>query len=323
MRQGQDTLHQVYPLSAAEWLQQQLYTSSPLFDLRRKRDCNIAFATHFAGLSGDDSEGLLARQHELQPPGARKLAATICDSPTEATEAEIALVARGYLSIVKLCAADFHAYAPDLLSPLAREGSRSGPSRALWSPSPTLRALLPQIMNRTPLRSAIDVGCGSGRDAAFLAYHGWDVVAVDRDSLLVQKAVALGQREWTGLGEVDRQRRGRVTGVSRTLGANLASDEKWFQQSACSLLVVVRFLRRGVLELLPAAVAKGGWVIIEHFLTGCEKFGGPMKRSQMLERGELGRVFGKAGFEILCEEEVLLDDGRPVARFLAHRPAAY
>ncbi|MGY4363011.1 SAM-dependent methyltransferase [Bradyrhizobium sp. i1.3.1] len=35
---------------------------------------------------------------------------------------------------------------------------------------------------------ALDIGCGSGRDAAFLAKNGWDVVAVDTSSAMLQGA---------------------------------------------------------------------------------------------------------------------------------------
>lgn len=85
-------------------------------------------------------------------------------------------------------------------------------------------------------------------------------------------------------------------------------------------MVVVRFLRRGVLELLHEGVAEGGVVLYEHFLRGCESFGGPKKESQMLEMGELGRVFSEErGFVVLSDEEERLADGRPVVRFIAQR----
>lgn len=309
------------PPTPSTWLRQRQYESLPLFDLRHKQDPSLAYATHFAGLD-DDSESLLSRQHELPPPASRVVAAVIVDTQADGNAAITALLSLGFSSVVSLLMADIHEQAPNLFRPATDENSPLHPSRALWSPSPSVVALLPQVMAGTTARTAIDVGCGSGRDAAFLACHGWDVVAVDRDRDLVEKAAQLGRRAWTGFGVDYIGRCGRVTGTARTLGSNLAEDSKWLSDKSANLLVVVRFLRRGVLELLPHAVAEGGWVIIEHFLTGCEKFGGPMKRSQMLERGELGHLFRPAGFTVLHEDEVFLADGRPVVRFLAVREAA-
>lgn len=46
--------------------------------------------------------------------------------------------------------------------------------------------LLPLIGERTG--SALDVGCGSGRDAAWLARHGWRVIAVDPSIAMLEGA---------------------------------------------------------------------------------------------------------------------------------------
>lgn len=196
--------------------------------------------------------------------------------------------------------------------------SSTQPSRALWQPSAALVALLPSVTSRT--RTAVDIGAGSGRDAAFLAGRGWSVTAVDRDVGLVEKAVALGSRRDQGGGVLGAGVGGGVVrGVERTFGRDLGDDRYWLRENAAELVVMIRFLRRGVLEIVGEGVEVGGFVVIEHFLTGCEAFGGPVKKAQMLERGELGRVFGSRGFEVLVEEERGLPDGRPVVWFLARK----
>jgi SAM-dependent methyltransferase len=306
--------------TAAEWLQTQAQLSSPLFDVRRRPTPAILGATRFHGLDGHDPNSLTSRLHELPPPEARTrtIAAVIADARGgDEAAAAAALRLSGYRGVVCLTAADIGEHAPGLMA--GAGGGELPLSRALWSPSPTLRALLPTV---SPGASALDVGCGSGRDAAYLACHGWDVLAVDRDPGLVAKAELLGNRGDQGGFTAAGVRRGRVRGSVRTLGADLREDEAWLRGNAADLLVVVRFLRRGVLELLPCAVKGAGFVVVEHFLTGCEAFGGPMKRSQMLDRGELGRLFGGAGFVVHVEEEVKLADGRPVVRFLAQRASA-
>ncbi len=55
---------------------------------------------------------------------------------------------------------------------------------------PTVHAdLLPFISNRRG--AALDVGCGSGRDAAWLAANGWSVVAVDPSREMLEGAARL------------------------------------------------------------------------------------------------------------------------------------
>lgn len=138
------------------------------------------------------------------------------------------------------------------------------------------------------------------------------MLAVERDGVLCAKAAALGRREGRD--------GGMVSAETRTFGQDGGRDREWLREHAAMVLVVVRFLRRGVLEGLHEGVLRGGFVVYEHFLTGCEEFGGPRKKSQMLEMGELGRVFSaERGFRVIRDDAERLADGRPVARFVARR----
>lgn len=168
-------------------------------------------------------------------------------------------------------------------------------------------------------RTVLDVGSGAGRNAAFLAMAGFDVIAVDRDARLLDKTQALLENYSTHPCMPWHVERGEVRCVQRTLGAHLQRDREWLQDNAADVVLVVRFLRRGVLQLLPGAVREGGVLLYEHFLMGCEKFGGPNKRAQMLERGELAAIFAPPLFRILLDEESTLSDGRPITRFICQR----
>jgi SAM-dependent methyltransferase len=322
----------------ARWVQDQAATPdefcrAPLFDLRINARALplVSGATTFAGVDPAVEESLAARLNELPPPQERLSAGVLASSSADGVIARDLLVGRGYKTVHIFSVEDLYALAPTLLS---RETALVKPSRALWSPSPTLLRCLPKVWEAlvdtggAALRlDALDLGAGSGRDAAFLASCGWHVTAVDRDVSLVNKAAALGNRNdqqhrsSTFSLLTNSRERGSVSGVVWTFGANLAEDKVWLRAHAASLLLVVRFLRHGVLEMLGEGVREGGFILYEHFLVGCELHeSGPRKRSQMLHEGECRRIFGPdAGFDVLVDDIIVLADGRPCSRFLARK----
>ncbi|GAA3561254.1 hypothetical protein GCM10022419_047380 [Nonomuraea rosea] len=62
-------------------------------------------------------------------------------------------------------------------------------------------------------KRALDLGCGTGTDAIYLATHGWDVTAID----MVPKALAAARRNATAAGVAPRFVQGDVTRL-RDLG---------------------------------------------------------------------------------------------------------
>ena len=65
----------------------------------------------------------------------------------------------------------------------ARYGERDA---AMWSGRPNGR-LVAEVADLTPGR-ALDVGCGEGADAIWLARHGWTVTAIDVSDVAVSRA---------------------------------------------------------------------------------------------------------------------------------------
>lgn len=276
----------------------------PLLDVRSRTafsEWHVAGATHFDGLHGPD--GLLSRLNELPAPAHDLRIAVLASTPSEAADAVAGLKARGHSTPTVLTESS-------LCTLPTAVGSAS---RSLWRPAPVLAAELPRVLAGIGAeRTALDVGSGSGRDSAYLAARGFKVTAVDRDAGLLSKAGRFANRE--------ARNGGKVETVVRALGAHLSEDREWLRRNKAGLLLVVRFLRRGVLELLHEGVKDGGFVVYEHFLKGCERFGGPKKESQMLQPGELSKVFSEdRGFNVLRDDEETLSDGRPVVRFVAHR----
>ncbi|GAA4964649.1 class I SAM-dependent methyltransferase [Kineococcus glutinatus] len=65
---------------------------------------------------------------------------------------------------------------------------RYGTSSRIWSGEPN-GALLAEVADLTPGR-ALDVGCGEGADAVWLARRGWRVTALDVSAVALQRAAA-------------------------------------------------------------------------------------------------------------------------------------
>jgi SAM-dependent methyltransferase len=69
---------------------------------------------------------------------------------------------------------------------VAEWDARYASAERVWSGLPNT-ALVAEIAGLTPGR-ALDVGCGEGADAVWLAEHGWDVTALDVSQVALERA---------------------------------------------------------------------------------------------------------------------------------------
>ena len=70
-------------------------------------------------------------------------------------------------------------------------------SELVWSGKPNL--FLPPLVEGVPPGTALDVACGEGRNAIWLARQGWDVTAYDFSAVAIDKAQSLAgdiQIDW-------------------------------------------------------------------------------------------------------------------------------
>ena len=128
----------------------------------------------------------------------------------------------------------------------------------------------------------LDLACGHGRHARFLAALGCHVVACDRDS-----AALAGLAGLRGIEPFE---------------ADLESDSPWpFGGRVFDGVVVINYLHRPLFADIAAAVAPGGVLIYETFAQGNERYGKPSNPAFLLRRDELSAAFGRdlmiAGFE--------------------------
>jgi SAM-dependent methyltransferase len=153
-----------------------------------------------------------------------------------------------------------------------------------------------------PAGLALDVACGSGRNALFLAAAGFRVRALDRDPEALARLTASATR--LGL-PVDAE----AVDLERP-GAELGD-------AACALIVVTHYLHRPLFPALRRALAPGGVLVYETFTVDQAAQGRPSNPAFLLEHGELRRLL--APLEVLRERDGLFE-GRRVAGVVALRP---
>lgn len=164
----------------------------------------------------------------------------------------------------------------------------------------------PWVVRFAPLIPAggevLDLACGHGRHARFLARLGYRVEAVDRD------AVALA----TLAG---------VEGI-HTLCTDLEAGPWPYYAHVFDGIVVSRYLWRPLMPQLFNALAPGGVLIYETFMEGQQLYGKPHNPAHLLRPGELIELVAKRLTVIAFEQgEIRGDAGEPqvVQRLCARR----
>lgn len=172
-----------------------------------------------------------------------------------------------------------------------------------WQGDPWLQRIMPLLR---PGR-VLDVACGSGRNALFLAERGFTVTAVD----LSREALALLNRE------ADR----RELAIATRL-VDLEAAEPPLPPGPFDLVIDFFFLYRPLLPLLAKRVRPGGLLVVRTFSRAGSFSGGPDNPDFSLAPGELLGIC--QGWEVLLHEEGLepAHQGGSLAGIVARRPTA-
>lgn len=166
-------------------------------------------------------------------------------------------------------------------------------------PSP----LVNEWLGHVPRGRALDVACGTGRNALYLAEAGFVVDAVDISGVAIGRARS--EAELRGL-EVDWH----ICDL----------DEFDMPVASYQLITVIRYRNPGLWPRLIEALADDAWLVVEHHLKTALDVAGPTTSEFRLDPQELLRAFRP--LRVLHYSETLeqadLDSGRYlIARFVA------
>ena len=153
---------------------------------------------------------------------------------------------------------------------------------------------------------ALDLGCGSGREAVYLAAGGWQVVAVDRLPEALQRGRDLQHRYAPDSPPI------------QWVCADLERSD-WQPDGKFDCILLFYFYAR---ELIPRACAwlsRGGALIVEAFTeTHRAHFGKPASDRRVAYAGELPRLLPD-GMRVVAYSEGWRTNGRHTARLWAIR----
>jgi SAM-dependent methyltransferase len=136
----------------------------------------------------------------------------------------------------------------------------------------------------------LDLACGSGRHAIFLAHSGYQILAVDRDISIISQNLLP-----------------QVTAKA----LNLEGEDWPLRGELFSGIVVTNYLYRPYLDCLPEMLEDGGVLIYETFALGNAQFGKPSNPNFLLNPGELLAFAANQGLKVLAYEDIYVAEPKP------------
>ncbi len=156
-----------------------------------------------------------------------------------------------------------------------------------------------------PKGKALDIATGEGRNAVFLAQHGFEVDAVDISEKGLRKARQLAREKGVRI---------------NTFAADL--DQFQIQKERYDLITDFYFLKRRLIPRIKKGLKKGGRVIFETYILDHRKLrtGGPKQVKYFLKQNELIKLF--ENFRIVFYREGVFREGgrrKAVASLIAEK----
>ncbi len=176
---------------------------------------------------------------------------------------------------------------------------------------------LQEVLPLLPHGAALDIACGEGRNAVYLASQGWHVTAVDRSRPALQKAQALacGRYIAVSLSNSILPAPPRKPQIS-LFEADLESFR--LPTEVFDLIVCFNYLQRSLWPLLVSALRPNGALVYETYTIAQLQFAeGPRNPEFLLRPGELLDAF--PDLEVLFYRE--LTAGKGISSLVARKPS--
>jgi SAM-dependent methyltransferase len=149
-------------------------------------------------------------------------------------------------------------------------------------------ALVEEIASALPPARALDLACGAGANALWLAQRGWDVTAVDRSPSAI---------------EIVRARAERLGVKIATRVDDLEARDFTIAPGAWDLILMCRYLQRDLFEPAKLGLRPCGLLIVIVLLAEPERSESGTQRFRV-QPGEFGKYFsGRNGWTILHQRE--------------------
>jgi SAM-dependent methyltransferase len=176
-------------------------------------------------------------------------------------------------------------------------------SELVWTAEPN-RFLVAETSGLEPGR-ALDIACGEGRNAVWLAAQGWRATGVDFSGVAIEKARQLAEArgveaEWVVADLLDYRPAPRA-----------------FELVIVFYLQAAEAVRKAILRAAAAAVAPGGtFLVVAHDSANLERgYGGPQDPAVLYTAEDV--VADLDGFDVeraeCVERDVQTDDGERIA----------
>ncbi len=177
--------------------------------------------------------------------------------------------------------------------------------------------ILCELWPLLPAGAALDLACGRGRNALFLAEHGRHVTAVDWSASALEileehaKARKIPVRRITRMDETKRRARAGID----LLYANLETIE--LPANRYAVILCVRYLQRSLFSQISRALRPGGMLLFETYTEAQLDFsGGPRDPEHLLHNGELRKAFPE--LDMIFYRELRAEQG--IASLAARKP---
>jgi tellurite methyltransferase len=178
-----------------------------------------------------------------------------------------------------------------------------------------------ELLPLLPAGPALDIACGTGRHALFLAARGQHVTAVDFSGVALDTLEARAQRVHIPV----RQSKSLHGAPKKRLQGGIAlvqTDLEQMHLPECNydLIVCIQYLQRSLFPQIARALRPNGVLLMETFTRAQLEFsGGPKNPAYLLESGELRDAFPELRVVFYRE----LRAGQGIASLVARRPGKH